>query len=316
MALGESQRAAAWLIATGLLSSACGSAPPAAQPDPCMEKHGATQGGEQPEAAAMPEPPTAPTLESVLQSAHRLANHSTRDVYRHPAETLQFFGIEPTMHVIELRPSGGWYTEILAPYLREEGVLAIAFPADSPYEKDLLKRRETEPEVFDKLQVIDWNPPQQPELGAADSVDAVVTFRNIHGWYNHDQLSAVLASTFAVLKPGGILGVVQHRANAEAELEESAKNGYMPEAAVIEAAEAAGFELEARSEVNANPKDTKDHPKGVWTLPPTLRLGDENKDQWLAIGESDRMTLRFRKPTPLPETSEESGPEESGAATP
>jgi predicted methyltransferase len=142
-----------------------------------------------------------------------------------------------------------------------------------------------------------FEPPTAIDLGPDGSADLVLTFRNTHGWVRDGVAESVFGAAFRVLKPGGILGVTQHRAREGADPVESAKTGYVPEAHVVALAEAAGFELEERSEINANAKDTKDYPEGVWTLPPTLRLGEQDRERYLAIGESDRMTLRFRKPT-------------------
>jgi predicted methyltransferase len=230
-----------------------------------------------------------------------------RDRYRHPAQTLAFFGIRDDMAVIEIWPGGGWYTELLAPYLRERGryVAVINRPEAATTDKQRDSWTETRAKLQAKVAAradaygtpafleID---PKAPALGVPDSVDAVLTFRNVHNWVMQGTEADMFEAFFEVLRPGGVLGVVDHRARAGAPAEEMKTSGYLPEEAVIAMALRAGFVLEARTEINANPMDTADHPKGVWTLPPTLRLGEQDKEKYLAIGESDRMTLRFRKP--------------------
>ena len=230
-----------------------------------------------------------------------------RDQYRHPAQTLAFFGVKPDMTVLEIWPSGGWYTEILAPYLRANGqyVAVVNGPAYATTDKTRDAWAETNAKLRAKVAaradaygspVFLEVDPKAPVLGEPGSADAVLTFRNVHNWVMQDTQAEWFEAFYEVLKPGGVLGVVDHRARAGAPAEEMKTSGYLPEEAVIAMAIRAGFRLEARSEVNANPKDTADHAKGVWTLPPTLRLGEVDKDKYLAIGESDRMTLRFVKP--------------------
>ncbi|MGB5292782.1 MAG: methyltransferase [Lysobacterales bacterium] len=239
-----------------------------------------------------------------MQGDHRSESNKARDQYRHPAETLAFFGIKDGDTVMEIWPGGGWYTEILAPAMRDHGKLIIATwdPAvegQPSYRYDLPKKMEEtfekNPEVYDQVEFEYFSPPQSPSLGDADSLDAIVTFRNTHGWIGAGQAQEIFNEFARVLKPGGILGVVQHRAEEGADPEVSAKQGYVSEATVKEIAANAGFEFVDSSEINANPKDTKDHKKGVWTLPPGYSLGDEDKEKYAAIGESDRMTLRFKK---------------------
>jgi predicted methyltransferase len=152
------------------------------------------------------------------------------------------------------------------------------------------------PALYDRVVLTELGPPDSVAVAPAGSADAVLTFRNMHNWMGHGNDVKVMQAAFAALKPGGVLGVVEHRAAAGATPEQVKDSGYMTEEMVIKAAEAAGFVLEAKSEINANPRDTRDHPKGVWTLPPSLALGDTDREKYLAIGESDRMTLRFRKP--------------------
>jgi predicted methyltransferase len=198
--------------------------------------------------------------------------------------------------VIELWPGGGWYTEILAPLLHEQGSLSAVVPTGKylpPYQEFLASR----PAVYDRVQLIEVNPPGQPlSFGTDGAADVVLTFRNVHGWVTGGYAKQVHEAAFKALKPGGVFGVVEHRAQRGISAEESAKTGYISEDAEIALASAAGFVLEEKSEINANLRDTKDYPNGVWSLPPVLRGGDVDKDKYLAIGESDRMTLRFRKP--------------------
>ena len=239
-----------------------------------------------------------------MQGQHRSEANSARDQYRHPAETLEFFGIEDGMTVMEIWPGGGWYTEILAPAMRDHGKLILAtwdpkVEGQSSYRYELPKRMEktfTEhPEVYDQVTFQYFSPPESPSLGEAESLDVIVTFRNTHGWVTAGQAQEIFKEFARVLKPGGILGVVQHRAEPGSDPLTSAQDGYVSEAAVTEFAHSAGLELVASSEVNANSSDSKDHVEGVWTLPPSFQLGDVDKDKYAAIGESDRMTLRFRK---------------------
>ncbi len=239
-----------------------------------------------------------------MDGSHRPAENIARNQYRHPQETLEFFGIEDGMTVMEIWPGGGWYTEILAPAMRDHGKLIIATwdpqIEDQPtYRYELPKAMEENfakhPEVYDQVTLEYFSPPGSPSLGDAESVDVVVTFRNTHGWVGSGLAQDVFIEFARVLKPGGILGVVQHRADEGSDPAETAKNGYLSEAAVKELATNAGFEFEIGSEINANPNDSKDHPEGVWTLPPGLALGDVDKQKYVDIGESDRMTLRFRK---------------------
>jgi len=258
-----------------------------------------TEGGTASGAAAAPG-----SLAAVVASAERSPDNRARDRYRHPLETLTFFGIEPDMHVLEIRPGGGWYTEILAPYLAESGRLSVGIPsAEGPrakYRKRFMDARASRPQLLGDAELVTFDPPSPIELGPDASVDLVLTFRNTHNWIVDGGAEQAYAAFFSVLRPGGILGVVQHRADEGADPKKSAAEGYVPEAYVIALAEEAGFELVGRSDVNRNPKDTHHHPEGVWTLPPVLRLGAEGEATYVAIGESDRMTLKFQKPLVAP----------------
>lgn len=249
-------------------------------------------------------------IRDAVENPARTESFITRDQYRHPEQTLSFFGIRPTMTVVEIWPGAdGWYTEILVPYLRDHGkYYAAHFAADSPSDffvesrKKFIEKLSQNPALYDKVTVTTFAPPQTLEIAPNASTDMVLTFRNVHNWYwrggGDERVIASFKTMFAALKPGGILGVVEHRLPYSRPLSEQESSGYMREDYVILMAEAAGFKLLEKSEINANPKDEANYPDGVWTLPPTLRLGATDKDRYLAIGESDRMTLKFVKPTP------------------
>lgn len=248
-------------------------------------------------------------LQQLAESPGRGAEHHQRNQYRNPTETLLFFGIEPQMSVLELWPSRGWYTEILAPFLKESGQLTIAhFRHNDGSLKDerqifwarlsqrLAQRLFDETDWFGAVNQIELDPPSFIPALAPAQFDMVLTFRNAHIWDERGHLLDTLQNVYDVLMPGGILGMVEHRAARLSELTSSAVEGYLDEAYVIAAALQVGFKLVASSEINANPRDTKDHPKGVYALPPTLAMGAENRGHFLHIGESDRMTLKFMKP--------------------
>ena len=240
--------------------------------------------------------------DDLLQSPDRTPAFVERDVYRHPAETLGFFGVKPNMTVVEIWPGGGWYTEILAPFLEGGKLYAAHFAKDSGikyFDKSRLffeEKIKADTELYQALTMAEFSPKMNTLSVPDGSADAVLTFRNVHNWLRSINEAEAFALFYKALKPGGVLGVVEHRAKADTSWESMKQSGYMTEAYVIALAEKAGFVFDARSEINANPKDSADHPKGVWTLPPTLRLQDKDREKYLAIGESDRMTLRFKKP--------------------
>ena len=244
-------------------------------------------------------------LDQILASDHRNPKNAARDQYRHPKEGLMFFGIQPDMTVVEVWPSAGWWTEILAPLLRDRGnYVAAWYATQSKNTPDYAHRVEkgfdamvaSRPDLYGKITKTALLAPDFVDIAPKGSVDMVLTFRNVHNWAKAGNAPAMFQVFYDVLKPGGVLGVVDHRALPGTSFENQISSGYMTEEYVIDTAQKAGFRLVARSEVNANPKDTKDHPKGVWTLPPTLALGEQDRAKYLAIGESDRMTLKFVKP--------------------
>jgi len=246
----------------------------------------------------------AADLDTVLKGDQREQANAARDAYRHPAQTLEFMGIRPDMTVVEIWPGGGWYTEIRAPYLRDSGTFYAAhFPADTQSNYYRKSRKGFEAKLagdkgeYGKVKLTEFDPADGSEIAPAGSADAVLTFRNVHNWLSSGNEESAFKSFYTALKPGGVLGVVEHRAKPGTSHEDMVKSGYVTQDYVIALAEKAGFKLEKSSEINANPKDTARYPKGVWTLPPTLALGDEDKAKYLAIGESDRMTLLFSKPT-------------------
>jgi predicted methyltransferase len=235
-------------------------------------------------------------LKGAIASEDRTPKNVARDVYRHPYETLDFFGIKQDMTVIELTPGGGWYTEILANYIHYPGTLIAAHfnPDAGGYYKrgraNFEKKMNSSP-MYGRVEIVNID----STLAESNSVDAVLTFRNLHNWLG-PLLDTIFSNSYKALKPGGIFGVVEHRANEGTTLEMMKKSGYVTEKHAIEMAKKHGFELVSKSEVNSNPKDIKNYPKGVWTLPPNLRMKEVDKEKYLEIGESDRMTLLFRKP--------------------
>lgn len=247
---------------------------------------------------------TSEELRAAIDSPLRTPANAARDAYRHPYETLMFFGIQPGMTVAEIDPgTGTWYMEILAPFLRQSGTYYAV--GDDP-EADLdtydrqnyeafLKKVADNPALFAGARTAAFAPLYK-DIAPAESVDLVLTFRSLHNWLEDGIADAAFSAFYRALKPGGVLGVVQHRANDTEPQDPRAPNGYVHEWHVIDLAEAAGFSLAARSEINANPNDTRDYPGGVWELPPTLDVSDAEQALRIEVGESDRMTLRFVKP--------------------
>lgn len=243
------------------------------------------------------------SLQQLADADHRNETNRARNDFRHPVEVLEFFGLEPDMTVIEILPSTGWWTEIIAPYMRDHGKYYAAHfspNASASYMPPNLRNFEAKltatPELYGKVTVRHLNPPHEVVIAPAESADMAMTFRNVHNWIMAGLQDEFFATFYAALKPGGILGVVEHRAKPGAGMEVMRTSGYVEEDYVIELAAKAGFELVAKSEINANPKDPTVHPEGVWTLPPNYRLGDTDRAKYTAIGESDRMTLKFVKP--------------------
>ncbi|MGE0409805.1 MAG: class I SAM-dependent methyltransferase [Amphiplicatus sp.] len=271
----------------------------------CAPKESQTEAPADKPAAAS----AASVLADVIAGAHRSAEEKARDQYRHPEETLLFFGAEPAMTIVEIWPGGGWYTNILAPFVAKGGGVYYAAglnPAASERTREAVEKFEakykTDPALYGEMRFTALG--GEEPIAAPASADLVLTFRNVHNWMNAGAAEANFKAFYDALKPGGVLGIVEHRANEDASADFEGSSGYVKESTVKALAEAAGFEFEAASEVNANPADTKDHPFGVWTLPPVRRSSavageadpDFDRAKYDAIGESDRMTLKFRKP--------------------
>lgn len=259
-----------------------------------------------PEETTSPAPDAAILLDAAINGSVRTAEDRARDEWRHPKETLQFFGLEPTMTVVEVWPGGGWYTKIIAPYLRSGGGTYYAAHVDPAASEraaaavDRFRSEFSDTAAYGDIKVTTLG---AGEIAPENSADVILTFRNVHNWLVNGVAEANFQAFYRALKPGGVLGVVEHRANEDA-AEVDGASGYVKESTVKALAQAAGLEFAGASEVNANPKDAKDHPFGVWTLPPVRRssaspgLEDPNFDRakYDAIGESDRMTLKFIKP--------------------
>lgn len=247
----------------------------------------------------------AAALQMAVDHPSRSPANIARDKYRNPVATLQFFEVKADSSVVEIAPGAGWYTEILAPLLAAHGTYYAAhFPADSKsdyYQRSragFVEKLANNP-IYNRVQLTEFAPDNSGAIAPKGSADVVLTFRNLHNWYGNGGdagMVAIFKDFYAALKPGGVLGVVEHRLPADKMTGDWQKSGYFPQALTVSLAEQAGFVFEAQSDINANPKDTADHPGGVWTLPPVLRLKEQDKDKYLAIGESDRMTLKFRKP--------------------
>ncbi len=293
-------------FAAALLLAACAEEPADNATGPDISEEAVQPDGAAPDVAedtsqdldsAVPEL----TLADVVAGVQRDEGDKARDKYRHPLETLEFFGLERDMTVLEIWPGRGWYTDIVAPYVAGEGQYIAAIFDESGGQDYVLRLNAALREK------VDGNPVYGPvafstlgdgqyDLAPEASVDMVLTFRNVHSWMRAGNAQEVFDAMFKVLKPGGVLGLVQHRGNPDVEQDPEGAKGYVTEKTVIDMAEAAGFQLADKSEINANPADTKDYEGGVWTLPPSLRGEDEDKSPYEAIGESDRMTLKFVKP--------------------
>ncbi|MDX3908664.1 MAG: methyltransferase [Sphingobium sp.] len=230
-------------------------------------------------------------ISAAVAAPNRTAANTARDKYRHPVETLAFFGVTPAQTVVEYSPGAGWYTEILAPLLKDKGTFYAAQAPGKGFDSLKAKLAAT-PDVYGKVKLVPW-----PDTGIpANSVDTVLTFRNVHNMVMGGKEAASFQAFFAMLKPGGTLGIVDHRLPEARDVAAEKSSGYLKVSTVRRLAEAAGFRYVGSSEINANPRDTADWPKGVWTLPPVLSEGDTDKAKYLAVGESDRMTLKFVKP--------------------
>ena len=293
--------ALAFALSLGLAACSPASEEPAAAPEATPEAT-AADSAESADRDAQTDP-----MDAVLAGDWRDADNAARDAWRHPRETLAFFGVGPSQTLVEISPGGGWYTEILAALPGEKGsyIGVINDPAKSGNERaqnyyteantKLRDKLAARPDVYGEATLVEIDP-KAPVIGEPGSADVVLTFRNVHNWVMAGNEAAMFQSFYDVLAPGGVLGVVEHRAAAGKTLAEVKTSGYLPEDYVIGLAEAAGFVLEEKSEINANPADTKDHPNGVWTLPPGNNHEEADAAKYAAIGESDRMTLRFVKP--------------------
>jgi predicted methyltransferase len=296
--------AAATGAALVTLLGGCGGAGSAAAPN--VERPSAAAQAVAKNVAGLPktDPATLATLDRVLAGPHRSDANRARDQYRHPRQTLEFFGFRQDQTVLEIWPgAGGWYTEVLAPTLKEHGryIAADWDPhSDLKFVQDGVKafqaKLDADPERYGKVEVTALMAPNALAPVTPGSVDLVLTFRNLHNWLAQGTAPAMLKAIYESLKPGGVLGLVDHRASPAAPVDPAAKTGYVNEQYAIDLATAAGFEYVGSSEVNANPKDTRDWELGVWTLPPTYRLGDKDREKYAAVGESDRFTLKFRRP--------------------
>ena len=260
-------------------------------------------------ARAAPHAATAPDIAKAVADPARKAENRARDTYRHPAQTLSFFGLKPDMTVVEVMPGGGWYSEILAPYLAVSGHYVAAVPPGKATDQ-FQAFVASSPDRLGKAQVVTFAAGQPTEFTAPGTADLILTFRNIHNLLGSAEQPGdgnapqAFADWFRALKPGGVLGIVEHRLPETMETSREKTTGYVKRSTVIRLAMAAGFQFAGASEINANPKDDHDHPKGVWTLPPTYELGDQDKAKYAAIGESDRMTLKFVKPDPNAPTAD------------
>ncbi len=251
---------------------------------------------------AAPLPGTDEAIRHAVASPARDEDFVARDVVRHPAEELSFFGVRPTSTVVEVWPGGGYWTQILAPLLHDHGAYYAAFgPADGDSEERLFavgpefqRMLHHNPSIYGKAHLTEFGA-HHPEMAPPGSADFVLTFRNLHNWMSEGTAPAMLAAIHRALKPGGVLGIEDHRGNASIPQDPKARSGYVRQAYAIRLIERAGFTLVASSEINANPRDTTIWPKGVWTLPPVLALKDQDREKYLAVGEADNFVLKFRK---------------------
>jgi predicted methyltransferase len=256
-------------------------------------------------AAAPPACAADLTLEAAVHNPARSAKFVARDGARHPLEELTFFGVTPQSAVVEIWPGGGYWTEILAPYLHDHGVYYVALAGESP---DAAEKAETDklnaafrskiaadPASFGKLALTVLGV-GEGDIAPPGSADAVLTFRNLHNWMKRGDADEVLAAFYRALKPGGVLGIEEHRGHRSAPQDPKAADGYVRQDYAVALAQKAGFVFVGSSEIDANPKDTADWPKGVWTLSPTFALGDVDRAKYAAIGEADNFVLKFQKP--------------------
>jgi predicted methyltransferase len=252
-------------------------------------------------AVALPAPAEGPSLSDAVHNPKRSEKFVKRDVVRHPVEELEFFGLRPEQTVVEVSPGGGYWTEILAPFLHEAGTyyVAVSPPGDPEAPKpgkDVFRDKlHADPGSYGKVQLTELGKGHY-DVAPAGTADVVLTFRNLHNWLGDGYADQALAAFFRALKPGGILGIEDHRARDDKPQEPKADSGYVRQDYAIHLVQQAGFEFVGSSEVNANPRDTKDWPKGVWTLPPTLKMGDTDRAKYMSIGEADNFVLKFRKP--------------------
>jgi predicted methyltransferase len=248
---------------------------------------------------------TYDSLMHLAASPHRTPMQRARDHDRHPIETLTFFGIKKNMAVLDVSPdSNGWYTELLAPLLRDQGQYVAALwdaKSDSPYERAALQafkaKLAARPDLYSKVSVVALQPPHALHPVKPQTIDLVVSIQALHLWLLQDTAPAMLGALFTALKPGGLLGIVDNRADPLSPTDTHAKLGYVNEAYAIDLIKSVGFEFLEASDVNSNPKDARDYDQGVWALPPTYRMGDKDRSKYTEIGESDRFTLKFRKPS-------------------
>ncbi len=238
-----------------------------------------------------------PALEAAVHAPGRDAKMVARDAARHPAEELAFFGITPSSNVVEIWPGGGYWTQILAPYLARSGHYTVALPAGADEERDVARFRAkfAGKPGYEAVQITAMGP-GQTQVAPPGSADFVLTFRNVHNWMDGGYADAAFAGFYAALKPGGVLGVEEHRGLDTVPQDPKAASGYVRQDYTVALAQKAGFVLDGSSELNANPKDTKQWPQGVWTLPPSFALGAQDHAKYAAIGEADNFILKFRKP--------------------